>query len=380
MNIALVCDLPPGGGAFRVLAEYVAERPGHAFTLYTPRPQTASLVALSPQVRVVRMDRPAPRGGHWGALWGLPARGRELAALVDAGGHDAALVLPTELVGGSEVLPALRTPALTYVPEALRIAYEPEPSFGAPTGLRARLTRRGLNPYERKRKALDAAHVRAADRVVVHSQFTAATVRDAYAVEPAVVPLGVRADDFAGAEAARERRVLAVGALHPLKGHQFVIEAVGTIPVADRPPVTIVGDRGALADRLLALAATLGVELELLQAIPFAEVVRQYHRAGVFAGGQLREPFGLVTLEAMAAGLPVVTVDEGGFRETVRDGVTGLRVARDPQAFGGALLRVLDDPVLAERLAAAGLEDALGRWTWDRTASGVDALLAELVR
>jgi glycosyltransferase involved in cell wall biosynthesis len=129
---------------------------------------------------------------------------------------------------------------------------------------------------------------------------------------------------------------------------------------------------------LLELAAHRGVQLQLRQAIPFAELVHCYAGAGVLAAGQLREPFGLVTLEAMAAGLPVVAVDEGGFRETVVDGRTGLLVAREPAAVGAALIRVLDDAALQERLRAAALADVRERWTWERTAAGYDALLEEL--
>jgi glycosyltransferase involved in cell wall biosynthesis len=92
----------------------------------------------------------------------------------------------------------------------------------------------------------------------------------------------------------------------------------------------------------------------------------------------VREPFGLVALEGMAAGVPVVAVDEGGFRETIRDGLTGLRVARDPAAFGEALRTVLDDPALAARLRGAALAEVREHWGWERTAAGYDQLLLGL--
>jgi glycosyltransferase involved in cell wall biosynthesis len=382
LDVAVVHDLPPGGGAFRVLAEYVAARPRHRFTVYTPRPAPAqdALVNLPADVilRPMASARRAVPLDRYLRLWSTRRRGRALAGVVDRGGHDVAFVFPTEVTGGSEALPHLRTPALTYVPEALRIAHEAEPEFGRVTGWKGALTRHGLNPFERKRAALDRMHVRAARRVVTHSQFTAHALRRVYGVEAEVVLLGVDAAAFAAPPQPRSRSVLSVGALHPLKGHQFVIDALATLPAAQRPPLVVVGDRGTMDGPLLELAARRGVQLQLRQAIPFAELVRCYASAGALAAGQLREPFGLATLEAMAAGLPVVAVDEGGFRETVVDGHTGLLVPRDATAFGVALARVLDDAALQERLRAAALHDVRERWTWERTAAGYDALLAAL--
>ncbi|MEA2295708.1 MAG: hypothetical protein QOE86_3347, partial [Solirubrobacteraceae bacterium] len=307
LDIALVHHLTPAGGAWRVLAEYVARRPRHRFTIYTRMAETPTvLVPLPDRVAVKRFPLPerASRIGRLRALGELPARGRELAATVDAGGHDVVFVHASLLVQAHEVLPHLRTPALAYAPEPLRAAYEPPLDFGPPPGLRDRVVRAGLDPYERLRRRIDRQDIRAARQIVTHSHFTAGELRRVYGVHADVVALGVDADDFAAPpDAPRDRRVLSVGALHPFKGHQFVIEALATVGAATRPPLTIVGDRGELAEPLRELAAARGVELELLQALPFADLLRQYHRAGAMACGQVREPFGLITLEAMAAGL-----------------------------------------------------------------------------
>jgi phosphatidylinositol alpha-mannosyltransferase len=71
------------------------------------------------------------------------------------------------------------------------------------------------------------------------------------------------------------------------------------------------------------------------------------------------ESFGIVLVEAMAAGLPVVASDIPGYDEVVRPDVDGLLVpARDPAALAAAVARVLDQPGLAGRLAAGGRERA----------------------
>ena len=375
MDIALFHHLPMAGGAPRVLAEYVEHAPQHEFTLYTRQPARPGLIRLDERVSVRRfpaLDSDS-RLGRLRILWQLPRYGRELAAAIDAGGHDVAFLLPSTLVQAPEILPFLRTPSVYYAPEPLRAFHEPMPAFGRDDSLRARFVRTGLDPYEARRKALDARHIRAARHVVTHSRFTAAELRAHYGVESQVVPLGVDTETYSPSDGEREGFVLSVGGLHPLKGHQFVIEALATLP-APRPRLVVVGDRGDLGPRLAHLARVRGVELEIRKAIPQPQVVELYRRAGVMACAQIREPFGLITLEAMAAGTPVVAVREGGLQETVTDARSGLLVERRAEAFGAALDRVLSDRALAERLRVAGRAEA-EQWTWERTVAGFDEQL-----
>jgi glycosyltransferase involved in cell wall biosynthesis len=377
MNVALYHHQPGGGGAMRVLTEYVRHA-AHDFTLYTRMPPAPGIMTLDERVAVRRFPGRVPSNevGRMLELLALPRRGRALAAAIDAGGHDVAFVHMSNVVQAPEVLPHLRTPSLYYAPEALRAVHEPEPEFGRPGGFKPRLTRAGLNPYEALRARIDLRDIRGATQVVTHSHFTAGELARIYGVDAAVVPLGVDLETFTPADVPRERYVLAVGALHPLKGHQLVIEAVGRM--ADPPRLVLVGDRGHLEGALREHARANGVELDLRQGVSGDELVDLYRRAGVLACGQIREPFGLTPLEAMATRTPVVAVAEGGFRETVRDGETGLLVPRDPDAMAAALQRVLRDPVLAGRLGGAGRTVVERDWTWERTAAGYDALLEGL--
>jgi glycosyltransferase involved in cell wall biosynthesis len=276
-----------------------------------------------------------------------------------------------------DVLPFLRTPNLFYAPEALRSAYEPPELVQLAPGWRGAITRKGINPIEIRRRQLDRRYICSARHIVTHSSFTRDTLRQIYGVDSEVVRLGVDADALTPGAGPREGYVLSVGALHPLKGHDQVIEAVATLP-ATRPRVVLIGDRGESEGALRALADSRGVELDIRSRISFAEVVSLYQRAGVVACAQIREPFGLVPLEAMACATPVVAVAEGGFRETIADGETGLLVERDPTALGRAIERVLGDARLAGDLGASGRERVIGDWTWTHTTRSYDRLLREL--
>ena len=112
------------------------------------------------------------------------------------------------------------------------------------------------------------------------------------------------------------------------------------------------------------------------------EALPPYHAAAdAFVAPALgQESFGLVLVEAMAAGLPVVATRIPGYDEVVRDGVDGLLVPPDdPAALAAAILRVLTDPALALRLAGSGKARA-AEFSWDRVAAQVEAVYGEIAQ
>jgi glycosyltransferase involved in cell wall biosynthesis len=369
----------PTGGALRVLAEWTRHTAAERITVYTPDPSVHAFAGFPGRVTVQQVDVPGPfegLGAALGLLRSEPAA-RRVARAIDASDHDVVFVLPSRLTQSPGVLRHLRTPSVYYAPEAMRSAYEDPRLIYLGDGWRARLTRAGANPVEQARKLLDRRAARAAQRVVTHSAFTRDDLRRHYGIDAEVIRLGVDVDAFLPAPAVAESPpyVLSVGALHPLKGHELVVEAVGRLPAATRPRLTIVGDRGVEGPALRARAASLGVDLDLRERAPFADVVALMQQASVVACAQIREPFGLVALEAMACARPVVAVDEGGLRESVRDGETGLLVPRHAQAMADAIERLLGDVALRARFGAAGRAAVETSWRWERYASQIDRVL-----
>jgi glycosyltransferase involved in cell wall biosynthesis len=371
------------------MAEWLARTRATAVTIYARDRCVEDFVDLPERSEV--LVRPLRQGDtaldEMVRLARSPHDGRALAAEIDAGEHDVVFCFASRLTQAIDVLPFLRTPSLFYAPEPLRSAYEPCPLEPRPTA-RAAFTRpasavrllagqAASRAIERRRRRLDRRYMSHARRIVTHSQFTRQTLRRVYGAESEVVPLGVDTETFVPAAVDREGWVLSVGALHPLKGHDEVIEALATLP-APRPPLVVIGDRGDQEQALRKLARARGVELEIHSKLAQTQVIDRYQRAGVVACAQRREPFGLVPLEAMACETPVVAVAEGGFRETIDDGATGLLVTRERKALGGAIARVLRDRALASRLGRQGRAEVESRWIWTRTADGYDRLLEEL--
>jgi len=82
----------------------------------------------------------------------------------------------------------------------------------------------------------------------------------------------------------------------------------------------------------------------------------------------------------MACGTPVVALREGGFRESVLDGETGILVEPDAVSMAAALDRLAGDPAFSARMGQAGRKDVVARWTWTRTATQMEAILQNVAR
>jgi glycosyltransferase involved in cell wall biosynthesis len=94
-----------------------------------------------------------------------------------------------------------------------------------------------------------------------------------------------------------------------------------------------------------------------------------YNRAKLVVYAPYLEPFGLVPLEAMACGTPVVGVREGGVRESIVDGVTGLLTDRDEREFAVAVHRLLASPETAAEMGQNGVRHVAGSWTLEHAAA-----------
>lgn len=207
-----------------------------------------------------------------------------------------------------------------------------------------------------------------------------------------IVPLGVDPDRFApdGSLAPprhRPARIVMVGAageLRERKGYADAVQALRLVPDAE---LVVVGGpprrdlRGdPQAGKLQAVAARAGVggRVRLVGQVPREEVPRWYRKADVIISASWYDSFGITAVEAMAAGVPVVATEVGGFPDTVVDGLTGRLVPpHQPSALGRAIRSVLADPIRRVEYAAAGLDRVRQVYSWDRVAGRV---LAEYER
>ena len=346
-------------------------------TAVATRGLVETLRELGHQVTVVR---PAGRGA--GAASAAPTLARRLLynlrlrSRLEPAGAD--LVVGTDLDGA--FLPA--SLPVPYVVTLRGVAADEAPHD------------RGWGRVERRLAAwLERRNVARADLVTTPSAYSARVASVAYGIPPervAVVPEGIRPEPWelvrseAPSRADPRPTILSVARQYRRKNTRTLLDALPRV-AAQVPDVRcrIVGggpELPALHRRVRALE--LGGRVELLGAVPDDGAVRaEYARADCFCLPTLQESFGIVFLEAMAAGLPVVASDRAAVPEVVPHGEAGLLVdPEDPDALAGALVRVLTDPDLRERMERAGVARAR-RFSRDASArSFLDAVNPLLAR
>jgi phosphatidylinositol alpha-mannosyltransferase len=234
----------------------------------------------------------------------------------------------------------------------------------------------GELPLQRALRAVASAGLSRIDAGIAVSRAAKAFSRTIYRGRTAVIPNGVDLSRFSTIAVPRAprpgprspARVLFVGRFNePRKGLSVLLDAVSLLRAQRRPiEVDVVGS-GA-PERFLARAAHLGVRFR--GRLPDAELAQAYASADVFCAPSLGgESFGMVLVEAMAAGCPVVASDLPGYAEAAR-GAALLTLPGDPGELAVALWRVAADAELRAKLAQRGKARAAAL-CWSRTAARV---------
>lgn len=281
----------------------------------------------------------------------------------------------------------------------------------APADIAARAAKRRqipfvLNPYYYRRpKPLWSAYrlligqrtIAAADVVVVISPQEEALLRsDGFMLRRVeLIPPGIdpevftprRENPFAARGLAGKHVLFFAGRIARAKGIDLLLAALpALLSEAKHLDVDVhcatagedFGDRVAFER----LAERLGIARHItwMGKLPREELLAAYQHAAVFVFPSRYEAFGISVLEAQAAGCPVVAVNTSALPFLVSDGETGLLSRpEDPEHLAAAILRLLKDQSLAERLAQNARTRALRDFTWDRSIAKFRSLYADLL-
>jgi glycosyltransferase involved in cell wall biosynthesis len=209
-------------------------------------------------------------------------------------------------------------------------------------------------------------YMRRCQHIVVPSNSIRNLLAKEYGITERVttVPTGINIEPFqkADGQAVRQKRgwgqdkvLISVGRLAKEKNWQTLLEAaVGVMKTQPQVRLVLIGE-GDERKRLEKYARSAGLadRIEFTGRVPFAEVPAYLKAADLFCFASVTETQGLVTMEAMAAGLPVVAVDASGTRDEVTHEQDGLLTANDSEALAQAFEKAVTDDALYSRLKEA---------------------------
>jgi len=228
-----------------------------------------------------------------------------------------------------------------------------------------------------------------AQGVICNSSFNAAKAALYGATSPQVIPFGttITVQPRAVVEARPVRNLLFVGRLIDRKGVDIFLGALPTI-LARVPVVAHVVGEGPLMARYRQQVGTLGVASTVIfhGVVSNEQLQSLYTQADAFVLPSIvnrdgdTEGLGVVLIEAMAFGCPVVASAVGGIPDVVVDGETGLLVPpASPEALAAAVLRVLEDAQLAARLGRGGSARVQEYFEWGRITDSVESVYRDAV-
>ena len=232
-------------------------------------------------------------------------------------------------------------------------------------------------------------------RVICNSRYMREEIESVFNLPPdkiSIIPNGIRPAAFQVSApdpavrqrfaAPEEKIIFFIGRLVREKGVQLLLEALPMI--RDRYPNVraVIAGQGPFAEELHRISLHFGLDRQVTFAGYIDEETRNqlYAHADVAVFPSLYEPFGLVALEAMATGTPVVVGDTGGFAETVAHGVNGIRAAAGSAAdLAEQVCALLGDPGLSRRLARRALKDVEEKYSWPSIARQYEAIYQQIV-
>jgi glycosyltransferase involved in cell wall biosynthesis len=391
-RIAVFEDLPSGGGRralFEILRRINQKFTIDLYTFTTSENQFCRLDNLVEEKHVFKFQPSGLFNSPFGRLNQLQRIrdlrklnqiGAQVAKRIDQQGYSLVFAHHCRWTQGPLLLRYLKTPSVYFCHEILRPLYDrPYRTEDQNSGLRAILDM--VDPiligFRRLAKWYDADAVRSADKVLVNSIFSQNIIRRTYGIHPEVSYLGVDLELFKPVEGSRSNYLISVGAIHPRKGFDFLIRSIGKLPLDQRLPLVIIGDSELAGEKevLEKLASRSEVDLTIRIGISDSELIHHYRKARLMLYSPHEEPFGLAPVEAMACGLPVLAVNEGGVQETVRHQVTGLLVDRDPRKFAESLNQLVHSPERLESLGKMGRQVVVQQWSWDQAVRRIEQQL-----
>jgi glycosyltransferase involved in cell wall biosynthesis len=219
--------------------------------------------------------------------------------------------------------------------------------------------------------------LRRADKVYVNSSVTQNACMELYKRDYLLIPLGINATHFQPKTSQTHLKklyhlndftILFVGRLTETKGVIYLLEALGFLKAANIQYKALIVGTGPLETELQAYINNndLSDNVTMVGWVKQDDLPKYYAVADIFVGPSLYEAQGLVFLEALAAGLPVIGTSQGGMKDFVVNGKNGLLITpKSSQELYAALSNLHDDRSLLKGMAAQAAPSVRRAYSWD---------------
>lgn len=279
-----------------------------------------------------------------------------IAKKIDRNKYDIALIHPSQHTQSPFLLKFLQVRSVYYCQEPLRIAYE------------AGLVQNDAKTFTRKaymkvtdaiKKGIDKENIRYADFLLANSAFTRENIKNVYNRESAVCYLGVDAVFFHPVKIKKIYDAVFVGSKTVVDGYNILQSSLKMITPKLKLYTIQSGRTWKITDRKLhEIYASAKMTLCLAR----------------------NEPFGLIPLESMACGTPVVALNEGGYKESVKHRRVGLLVEADPVRIANAIGELRDSREKLEAFGKAGRHMIEKSWTWEAAGRRLEKILQKYAK
>lgn len=266
---------------------------------------------------------------------------KKIAIKIRSEKYDYVFVHPSKFTQAPFLIRFLKNKCIYYCQEPLRMVYDPNLSSISHIKF-------PKNIYEfinRKiRKWIDAENFKNASIVLANSNFSRDFLEKSYGRKVEVCYLGVDTTFFKPQNIDKYYDVLFIG--NKDKNHNLLVDAFKLFKKKLKVK-TIFRENG--------------------QSLSEKDLVTIYNKSKILVSLNQNEPFGLIPLEAMACGIPVIAIREGGYKESIIDNQTGFLISRDSAELYSKIRKILSNEKLRKDLGKNARENIIKNWTWDKS-------------
>ncbi len=265
--------------------------------------------------------------------------------------YDLVFVCASQFIESPFILKYLKVPSFFYCHDPYyRIIYEPE--LFKPVNVDIfRTYYENLNRYIRKK--LDIFNIKSACHIIFNSNYTRRQFKKIYGVDGDVVHCGVNVKQFFPKKIKKEFDLLFIGSFDKLDGYPFFRKTIENMELSPKIRA-VVFENEWLSDY---------------------ELINVYRKSKILISVSYKEPMGMVPLEAMSCGVPVIAVDEAGHQETIVDSKTGYLLNRNAKIFAQKIDGLLRNENIIKKMGMNARKEMVERWDWKIKGKELEKLL-----